>query len=145
MLLVPRALICPREATGALNRGLLGGVPYRMAAPYRVSPSALSRHTSHIDRQRQVCETEPDLHPQAPLRYGPAVGRNMQSRPWLAPKPLRHGAAPLRHNLRYQACLLEQPKRQLPPKTANSASRSPNPRAAAAAFRFFATLRMMML
>jgi hypothetical protein len=62
MLLVPRCSICQHEATAEINRGLSAGIPYRtLAAQYGVSPSALSRHTKHIDRQRQLRETEQEL------------------------------------------------------------------------------------
>lgn len=65
MILVPRCSICKHEAVAEINRSLLAGVPYRtLAAQYGVSPSALSRHTKHIDRQREVHETEQDLRHQ---------------------------------------------------------------------------------
>jgi len=66
MILVPRCSICKHEATAEINRSLLAGVPYRtLAAQYGVSLSALSRHTKHIDRQREVYMTEQDLRHQA--------------------------------------------------------------------------------
>jgi len=50
-----RCSVCTHPALPEIDRALMSGMPLRsLAARYSLSPSALSRHTKHLKRQRAL-------------------------------------------------------------------------------------------